>query len=280
MEIVFLFGFIILLIVCLSLVRGQLQKLFLLVIGLLWAGLIGFSLTNPFDLYRVSTLSFFYIVVGFSMIMIGYISYNPKQNNSIIGQTDISKNIERVCNNKRIRFIFLGSLGAIAYLAISQWQLIILQAGLGNLKLDFFELVFNNNHILFFVYQVLLSPLFFLCCVLLAYQILEKKWNLKTLFLGLYVFLFCFIGGKRGYFSIVFIFFFFNYLIFRFSRFNKRTRKKLPVKAFVAIGLIVGLGASLMTAVGSGGTEANKDDINDAIQNLKENIFVYNIGSF
>lgn len=264
----------------LAFVQSKLAKIFLLVFGAMWVGSSCLSINNPFGLYNVSTYANFLIITGMAMILIGYSLYQPRKSKNYTNTINICESIDKLCNLRKIKYTFYLCLGIIIYLAVTQWQLIILQAGLGNLKLDFFELVFDNNHLLFFIYQVLMCPLFYLTSVLLSYLIIEKKWSLKTLLLGVYVLFFCFVGGKRGYYSIVFLYFFVCFLIYKFARFNRGGHKKLPIKAFLIIGVIVGFGASMITAVGSGGTEADKDEVSNAASKLSQGIFIYSIGSY
>lgn len=272
--------FAIALFVAVATTHNKLAKYFILAIGLYWLAIAYISCTNPFELYDVSITSYVYIVSGYIMILMGYLTYKPQRIKKYFKFSHLEHDLDLICENKLLMLIFVVSFGVMIYLASTQWKLILFQSGMGNLKLDFFELVFNNNHLLFFLYQSLISPIFYICCLLLCYMILLQKWNRYLLFVGLYVLLFCFIGGKRGYFAIVFVYLLSVFIISRYTRFYTGVKKKLPLKGFALIGILAFLGATAMTAVSGGGTGAGKDEFKEASNDILANTIVYRVGPY
>ena len=113
--------------------------------------------------------------------MIGAISLNPLFRKTNFKYWDSpafnidSFDVDVVVNNKFFRYTFVISLVEILYLATTQWQVIVLQGGIGSLKISMFELVFHNNSLLYFLYQAVCFPVFYLVLVIESILILQRK---------------------------------------------------------------------------------------------------------
>lgn len=267
---------------CISIyvVKDKASRLFFLIIGGYWCISLIISLFNPFELYPVSVYAYFLLCLGYSSFFIGY-AFN------IHGFTKVKSNdnfssVHLLFNNRLLKFVYLLSFGILFYLATTQWKLIVLQGALGSLKLDFFELVFNNNSILYFSYQTFIFPLFHFSCFLLAFLILDKCVYDKKyiLFLAAYAVIFSFVGGKRGYFLIIIEYFLIIFILLNIA-FNKAKFWNIIKSSLIITipSLFIVIGAAFMTAL-TGGTDMDKDRMHEASSSNAKNLIVYTVGAY
>ena len=168
----------------------------------------------------------------------------------------------------------------IIYLVATQWRLLLLQGGAANLKLDLFELIFNNNSALYAFYRLVVFPFFFLSCVFFPVYIFNKGNRLITIYLFAFIVLFAFIGGKKGYFStiieyLVVVFFLIQY---KSIKWNITKHVKYFSIASVVIGFLF-LGGAYMASL-SGGVEGSRDAIKQSSQANLNYFIIYNVGPF
>lgn len=239
----------------------------------------GISLLNPFGLYSVSAEAYSIIAIGFSMFLFGYLSL--KGIRPIYPKVNIVCNIQLLFRKKWIIILFGLSTFTLFSLAATQYALIAMQGGMGNLKIDIFELVFENNSILYFYYQAILVPLFYFCVVILAFLVVNGKFNKLVLFLAAYALIFSYIGGKRGYFSIILQLFLCAILISKYSRINLCPRKKkVPWFKILSIGVVAFLGAAYMTHMSSSDSRDAKNGLISSSLENAENLIKYQIGPY
>lgn len=267
---------------CISIyvVKDRASKLFFLIVGSYWCISLIISLFDPFELYPVSVYAYFLLCLGYSFFFIGY-AFKIRGVDRVVNSNKPCSAL-LLLNSKLLRFVYLLSFGLLVYLAVTQWKLIVLQGALGSLKLDFFELVFNNNSILYFSYQAFIFPLFHFSCFLLAYLILDKGIYSKKyiLFLAAYALIFSFIGGKRGYFLVMIEYFLIVFILLNMA--FKKVRFFSIVKSSLIItipSLFIVLGAAFMTGLTSG-TDMDKDRMHEASSSNAKNFIVYTIGAY
>ncbi len=260
-------------------VNGRLARSFYGMILLIWIIPLGISLMNPFGLNDVSDNVYLIVTSGLLSFGVGYIILNKPIR--CLRITNIRNEINWLSSIKFIRITFLGCLILLCYLAITQWRLIMLQGGMGNLKLDFFELIFDNNSGLFFIYQAIVIPLFYISCMVFACMILNGDFSKTMISLFLYIFIFSFVGGKRGYFSIFLQYFIIGYLAKRFAKSTIHTKIKANTwLKILSIGGLAFFGAAYVTTVGNNGSEFKKSDFSKAALENVENVIVYQIGPY
>lgn len=287
----FVFIFILLIVILLSLgsvIKDRLSRLFGGLIFSYWFLALFISQFNPLGLYAVSGMTNVLIILGTICFILGYSAIPSEQfkkntqygSDYVYGHLDV----DYILKNRYIWIIFLICLYLIIDTARRQWAVILLQGGLGNLKLDVFDLVFSNNHILYLVYQVIMFPIFHICCAVLSFLILNYrgKSDIKyILIIALYILAFCFVGGKRAYFLTFFFYFIFilglssSYVV-RVSK-QKGFMKKaiLPISLFFVLTFS---GMTIMTSLG-GGTDIDKDRASEVGSNLLKQFVTYSIGS-
>ena len=260
-------------------INGRLARVFYGLVLLIWLIPLVISLTNPFGLYKVSLDAYLIVTIGLSSFGFGYLILNkPIKHKKNI---DLLDEIKRLSKIKFIRFIFLVCLIFLCSLAVTQWTLITLQGGMGNLKLDFFELIFNNNSGLYFIYQSLIIPMFYILCMVFTYMTISGVFSRQILPLFIYIFTFSYVGGKRGYFSIFLQYYIVAYIARRFT--ISTTRNYIKAKIWLRIfslGCLAFAGAACITSIGNNGSGFSKSDFsNAALENL-ENVIVYQIGPY
>lgn len=279
MEYIIVFLDIITYILVILSLRQLRVKTFFVLMGGYWCASLVISLFNPFDLYPVSPYVYALVSMGYISCYIGY-GLKIKKIRSFKIDFDQEKQLEDLFHSKFFLFTFFASLLLVGYLASTQWRVILLQGALGNIKLDFFELVFNNNSALYLLYQVLAFPLFHFSAILLSYTFIKGTYSKFSLLLLVYVLLFCFLGGKRGYFATAFEYFI---IVSVFSVLISNNRKKGELRALgKKIGivlLVVLIGAAYMTAL-SGGVEYDKNRIQESNGKNVENMIIYNVGAY
>lgn len=263
----------------LSKVKGRLAKAYLLVVLSVWLVPLSISLFNPLGLYEVSIKVYLIISIGIIFFIFGYLSLN----NAKYKLTNVNRLgiVLILLNNWRFLLVYIGGIALISFLALSQWQLIVMQEGMGNLKVDFFELVFNNNSILYFLYQSLLVPLFFFSCSIFTIYLVSGRFSVKLLVVLLYILLFSFVGGKRGYFSVFLQYFVVSYIIYRYTYVSSLVKKK-PISLLLIsiVGVAMFIGAAFMTSLSTGGLSNDRDMIKKGALSNVENLLVYQIGPY
>lgn len=255
----------------------KLARFFLYTILVIWFIPLAISMFDPFGLYPVSLDTYIIVIIGTFSFIIGY-TYCIQKNHSIGNITfEVSLNI--LYSSKVVKIIYFIGFIIILSLAVAQWKIISLQGGMGNLKLDFFELIFNRDSRLFFIYQVLLVPMFYILCMIVSFSLLNGNFNLKTLVLLIYILVFSYVGGKRGYFAV-----FLQYFIVAFivrMIFNKyRGKTDIPkIKLMFMSGIFL-LGAAYMTATGKSQDISDNHAIRDALTENAQNAIIYQIGPY
>lgn len=279
MEIFLVLITILLFLVLISGIKVKLDRMFYILLGILFNGLLIISLFNPYQLFNVSNYTYFVLFLGFGSFFLGY----------AINRTYVKKYPSRVSNkqnlltflNKNYLFwaIFFIAFGTTLYMAIIQWKLILLQGGLGKLKLDFFELIFNNNSALYFFYQIVIFPLFHLSSIMFSYLLLNNG-NKKQIFCFLlYAIVFSFIGGKRGYFAIIFEYYVIVFIITKISQGSSFCGLIKSSYKLVLLAVFVYIAAAFMTSL-SGGIDADTDRLKESGSENAKNLIVYNIGAY
>lgn len=260
-------------------INGSFAKAFYGLVQLIWLIPLGISMANPFGLYAVSLDVYIIVIVGILSFNIGYLTLN--NSSKIHLRISIINEINSISNIRLIRIIFLTCLVLLCSLALTQWRLISFQGGMGNLKLEFFELIFNSNSGLFFLYQAIIIPLFFISCMLFTYMTISSVFSKKSLLLFVYIFIFSYVGGKRGYFSIFLQYFLIAYVAKRFAKstINHYIKTKTWITIF-SLGILAFSGAAYMTSVGSSGSYFEKNDFTEAAIQNAENTIVYQIGPY
>ncbi len=279
MEYIFVALVIITYILVLFPLRQPRIKAFFFLMGGYWCASLVTSLFNPFDLYSVSPYIYALVSMGYISCFVGF-SLRMRKIESFKLTISKEAQIEDIFHFKFFQVTFFVSLIMVGYLASTQWQVILLQGAMGNIKLDFFELVFNNNSALFLLYQMLAFPMFHLSVILLSYNVIRGgNWKYSLLML-LYILLFCFLGGKRGYFAIAFEYFI---IVAVLTVFISKNRKKGEIKSLLTkMGLFLAailIGAAYMTAL-SGGVDYDKDRMKESNGENVANMIIYNVGAY
>lgn len=243
------------------------------------------SIFNPFEIYRVSHEAYFILFSGFCSYIIGLLPKRCKKDKIFKRPLDyygFMEKLEAILRLKRFWVLYLFSLGLIAYLAMTQWTLILIQGGAGDLKLDMFELLFNNNSIMYFAYRVIVFPMFYFCTAALPLALLNKGNRKTLLLLVVFTFLFCFVGGKRGYWAIVIQSFVIVFLVVKCEslKLNLITWFK-----YISVGLVVvitlAIPAAYMTSIQRGrGIEGDKDGMMQSMVENAQGLITYNVGPF
>lgn len=260
-------------------VNNNIAKAFFILIGGYWCLSLIISISDPFQLYPVNDYTYFLICSGFTFFFIGF-DVTIKKNKYHL-QNFTLMDVESVVHSTFFRVCFAGSFILIAVLTFTQYQLLQAQGGqLGSVKLDFFELIFNSNSLLYLIYQAFVMPFFYILCVLFPILVFKKGEKKEILIIVLYLLMFSFVGGKRGYFAIVFEIFLIILISLRLSDKKKvfTFNSRLVVGMF-SIGLLVYFGAAYMTALGSG-SELNMEKLSKSGSKNAENIIIYNIGAY
>ncbi len=241
------------------------------------------SLFNPFDLYPVSSEIYVLLGVGFSSFFIGLIG--DKHNNiraysNPYGIYSYQDKFRLFFKSKFFCVLYILCFLVIIYLVATQWRLLLVQGGAGNLKLDIFELIFNNNSALYAFYRMIVFPFFYLSCVMFLVYVLNKGNRIVTVFLFAFIVLFAFIGGKKGYFATIIEYFVVVFFLVKFKEIKWNAAKR--IKYFSIAGVVIGflfLGAAYMASL-SGGIEGSKDDLKESSMSNLNNLITYNIGPF
>lgn len=258
-------------------IKVRLDRLFYTLLGGYFCVSLIISLLNPYDLYPVSTTSYLYICIGYACFFIGY-SANRTQ---IMrrNKLPLDQMVVELLNSRLFWVVYIVSMALVLYLFFTQWQLILLQGTIGSLKVDMFELLFNNNSALYFIYQVLAFPTFFLSSVLFPYLLINQGNKKHILLFFVYTVVFSFVGGKRGYFAMMFEFYvivlFVNKII---SGEGVRSLVKSSYKIF-GIALFVYIAAAFMTSL-TGGDYTDKDRLQESGEENAKNVVVYAVGAY
>lgn len=258
-------------------IKFRLDRLFYMLLGGDFCISLIISLFNPFDLYPVSTTSYLYICIGYACFFIGY-CVNRTQ---IMRRNKIPLNqmVVLLLKNRLFWVIYIVSMALVLYLSFTQWQLIMLQGAIGNLKVDIFELLFNNNSALYFIYQVLAFPTFFLSVVLFSYLLINKGEKKHILLFFIYAVVFSFVGGKRGYFAMMFEFY---VIVLCVTKINSGEGIKSLVKSsykIFGIALFVYIGAAFMTSL-TGGDYSEKERLRESGEENAKNVVIYTVGAY
>lgn len=279
MEYIFVFILILIYILIWLSLKQPRVKMFFLLAGGYWCLSLIISLFNPYDLNPVSPYVYALVSLGYGSCFVGYASMTKRISST---QMTVSHELQinALIHSKFYKFSFLVSFLLVAYLASTQWQVILLQGAIGNLKLDLFELVFNNNSALYFLYQVLAFPIFHLSAVLFSYNVI-KGGNWKyTVLLFVYILLFCFLGGKRGYFATFFEYFIIVAILsVVVSKDKKKGELKSLVKKSGVMLTVILLGAAYMTGL-SGGVDYDKERMQESNGKNIDNMIIYNVGAY
>lgn len=258
-----------------SRIPKKLARVYLYVVLAIWIIPLGISMLNPFDLYSVSLETYIIVLIGSFSFIIGYSFTRQKREPN--NEANIVNSITNLSKLSLFKIFFLFNFLFIGILAVAQWKLIEMQGGMGNLKLDLFELIFNNNSILYFIYQALSIPLFYILSMIVTFSLISGKFN-KTIILYLvYILIFSYVGGKRGYFAI-FIQYFLIAFIVRLNITKLKNMRKIPIAKIALIGGAMIVGAAYMTA--SGKSSTGDDSINAALSENSKNYILYQIGPY
>lgn len=260
-------------------IKVKLDRMFYVLLGFIFCGLLVASLYNPYKLFNVSDYAYFILFLGFGSFFLGYAISRSHIKRYPIHISDGQNLLTFLNKNYLFWSVFFIAFGTILYMAVTQWKVILFQGGLGNLKLDFFELVFNNNSALYFFYQMVIFPLFHLSSIMFAYLMLnggKKKYIICFL---LYAIIFSFVGGKRGYFAIIFEYYVIAFVVTKVSQgaglwgLIRSSYKLILLAAFVYIA------AAFMTSL-SGGLDGDTDKLKESGAENAKNLVVYNIGAY
>ena len=270
---------VLLFILLIPMIKVKLDRMFYVLLGILFCGLLIVSLYNPYKLFNVSGYAYFVLFLGFGSFFLGY----------AINRTYITKYHIRVLDGQNLltflkkNYLFWGvffmAFGTILYMAITQWRLILFQGGLGNLKLDFFELVFNNNSALYFFYQIVIFPLFHLSSILFAYLLLNKGDKKYIACFLIYAIVFSFVGGKRGYFAIIFEYYVIAFVVTKVSQGAGLWGLLKSSYKLILLAVFVFIAAAFMTSL-SGGIDGGSEKLKESGAENAKNLIVYNVGAF
>lgn len=260
-----------------SRIAGKLARLYISTILVWWFLPIIISITNPFGLYPVSLETYLIVLIGSFFFVIGFVF--TKQRNKVYSKYVLLDRIEDLFNKRIFLVLYFIGLVFIGSLGVVQWKLVEMQGGMGNLKIDFFELIFNRNSTLFFIYQILLVPMFYILSMITAVYLINGVLSKKVLLMLLYVIIFSYVGGKRGYFAIFLQYFIIAYII-RISIQKYNHLKKIPIGKLGIIAIIILIGAAYMTAAGKAQDTSKKDVITEALSENAENLIIYQIGPY
>lgn len=253
----------------------KLARIYLCVVLAIWIIPLAISMFNPFNLYSVSLETYIIVLIGSFSFVIGYAFTRQKKHQNIkinlISEIDTLSTSTIFKTYFAFNFLFMGSL------AVAQWKLIEMQGGMGNLKLDLFELIFNNNSILYFIYQAMSIPLFYILSMIVTFSLINGKFNKIILVYLIYILIFSYVGGKRGYFAI-FVQYFLIAFIVRLNIPKLKNMRKIPIAKIALIGAVMVIGAAYMTATGKSST--GEDSINDALSENSKNYILYQIGPY
>lgn len=264
--------------------RQSANRLFLIFVGgyiCLW---LTISLFNPYDLYPVSWWIYAILCLGVISFFMGFVETRHNFVRSIsnpLGAYAFQDKLKLFLDNKLFDVIFLLSFTLLLYLASTQWRLLLLQGGAGNLKLDFFELIFNGNSVTYAFYQFVVFPFFHFCCILFPILILHKGNKMLSIVLLFFMVLFAFVGGKRGYFMTIIEYFIVVFFLTKFkeTHFGLFKWLKFTVLGLIAVVPMI-IGAAYMTSISKNNIEGSKEGMIESISENAKNMIVYNIGSF
>lgn len=264
--------------IVLTKIRTKKERLFFFVVCGYWCISLIVSIFNPYNLFKISTSTYFLLVLGFASFFWGYLKYRTK--GTVVRSISLGiESVSSILRKKWFRFLYAISLGFIAYLASTQWQVILFQGAIGSLKLNVFELVFGNSSALYFLYQVIMFPMFHLSCILFAYLVLNKGPRVHILLLLLYILLFSFVGGKRGYFGVAFEYFAIVFLLTKVA--ETRSIKELwkSSSKLIVAGVFVFFAAATMTAMYES-SDISSDSVNDSGSETVKSLVIYTVGSY
>lgn len=235
------------------------------------------STLNPFGMYEVSFPTYLLLILSVFCLIIGAITYQGRGKAKYVGIIG-ELSYDWMLKSKVVKICFICSFLLLAYLAITQWRVVLFLGGAGPLKINFFELVFNNNSVLFFIYKVIASPFFFLSLILASIMIIEKKpHHFISIFIGINIILFCFVGGKRGYYATSITYLAICLVILHYTSNNKIDIKDLLKFAIVGVIFIL---AAVITTLSYTGLDIDKEVVEETGGNVIEQLVTYNVGSF
>ena len=234
------------------------------------------SLFNPYNLYKVSTSTYLLICFGFVSFWLGYIC-NNRYYRRIIKNT--SYQFETLMSSNKLRIAVIISYAIMIYLSVIQFFIILAQGALLSLKVDFFEMVFDNNSILYFFYQCLAFPVFYLSSIVFSYVYINRGFSKKLIIYLIYVIMFCYVGGKRGYFQTFFEIYIITYILSKLELgYNVRQMITSSYKAIIILLMVI-VGAAYMTSLSSG-EDLSQDKLLESSDKNAKNLIIYNIGAY
>lgn len=277
MSILFVFITCVIFCITTSVIKIKLDKSINFVLGIIFCVSLIVSLFNPYDLYSVGSYAYFMLCIGYCAYFIGYASKSAIKTD--YSYDCLTTNLTFL-NNKYFKILFFICFAVLFSLAFTQWRLILFQQGLGRLKVDMFELIFENNSALYFFYQAILFPLFHLSCILCGFLFLTKGSKKQMFLFFLYALVFAFIGGKRGYFAILLEYFFVILLILKLLNGKGILSVLKSSYKLLGIGLVAYILAAVMTSLASGGIFLETDDIKESGNENAKNLVVYTVGAY
>ena len=277
MSILFVFITCVIFCITTSVIKMKLDKTINVVLGVIFCASLIVSLFNPYDLDSVGNYAYLLLCIGYCAYFIGYASKSMiKTGHHYNGLTTSLTFLKR----KRFKILFFICFAILFSLASTQWRLILFQQGLGSLKVDMFELIFENNSTLYFFYQAILFPLFHLSCILCGFLFLTKGSKKLVILFFLYALVFAFIGGKRGYFAILLEYFFIILLILKSLNGKGLLSVLKSSYKLLGVGLVAYILAAIMTSLASGGIFLETDDIKESGNENAKNLVVYTVGAY
>lgn len=257
--------------------RTKLERYFYFITGGYICTTLLISLSNPYDLYDVSTWTYLYLTLGFLCFWIGYISMRKRHGYDFT--IDPGSMLDSLLSSKVLWMIYVVSLLLMLSLAVTQWVLIRAQGAMWNLKVDAFEVLFGNNSLLYFVYQCIAFPMFYLCVVLFSYSFINKGVSKKSLLCLFYALIFCYVGGKRGYFQTLIEIFVIIYVVHKLNNGQRLLQMlKSSYKVFFML-FVVYLGAAYMTSLNSD-EGLSKQKLRESGDENAKNLVIYNVGAY
>lgn len=268
-----------------KLISDKFSRIVVFLTLIVWMLGLFLSACRVYDFYEISEQAYIYYFLSIIMFMLGVISLN-----SLFPKTDFkywnspafninSFDVNTVINNKFFRYTFIISFVEILYLATTQWQVIVLQGSIGSLKVNMFELVFHGNSVLYFIYQAVCFPVFYLVLVIESILILQQKKDwIKIAIFGVFIIAFCFVGGKRGYYSQFLMYFIFIF-IFKYKQLiNTSARDVVKKRNVIKLAIVFGIaffGASLTTSMYD---EDGGGNVREAGNDLVRQVVSYKVG--
>lgn len=264
-----------------KIIQDKVSKYFILLISSYWFISLLISVFNPFGLFNVSNKIYILLIIDVLSFLIGYLSIKNK-----FFKLDVH-NIRQIdivsfCKSKIFIYVFIACFITMVYYFIKQLQIILIQNGLGNLKLDIFQMVFGGNNLMYNFYECIVSPMFHIVCLLLAYLLFNYRNNRLIFIFSLYILLYGFIGGKRAYFLT----FFFYVLVMFFLSNTYVIKNKLESNYWLKKGTYTATAFSILFSFMifmsslTGGIGISKDKMSEYGEDLLKQFVIYSVGPF